>query len=784
MKLKNFLLRTKILLPAWIIFHAVILIAFGIRALAGGGLNIDADLFNMLPTSTLGPAMGEADQRLTDSTARNVFVLVGHDDFKSAKQCAEQVYSKLKDDDNFSNLSLYANSSSILELEEFAHEYRFALLTDSKIEQLSTEGGAEQFSQAALSKAYGTFTLTSLSYLEEDPFLLDETNVQNYLLAIQDAGTAMMPKDGVLASQHEGTWYVMIRGTLSAKGAAIGSKTNGIAAIYDACNLLEKDGIRFVYSGTAFHSHKSSNSALKEITLISSITLSFVILMLILVFKNPVPLLASIASILVSVVTAFAATHFCYGKIHVLTLVLGTSLIGSCIDYSLHYFINWKAHNQLKTPSEIRSHLFKGLFLSLLSTEICYILLVFSPFGLLKQMGVFSFVGILSSFLSVTCIYPLFPVPKEQNRKLNLKKYNPNFLQNKKNLGLYITLGIILVLGIILGVNYKKIRIHNDMYKLYTMEGRLKDDNELSATITGYAPKGWFIVYGNSEEELLQHEESIRAELDKIQKRGYLATSNFIPSLAHQEKSVKAAANLNAFAQNQFDMLGFDQADYELYKKSFEKDKEARLLPSDDLPQNIKSVTDMLWLGKIEDQYYSIILPVVCVDEKAYTKIAEDSGFAYYENKMADLGKGLDKLTLHVIIFFVIAYVIILLMLKRFYTWRQVGKIASIPLISVMLILSVFILVGKNIEFFGLTGIILVFGLGLDYVIYMIENRRRNENLENNEVAKLEPFAIMLSFLTTAISFGALAFSTFVPVHTMGLTIFLGLVAAFFCTLF
>ena len=94
-------------------------------------------------------------------------------------------------------------------------------------------------------------------------------------------------------------------------------------------------------------------------------------------------------------------------------------------------------------------------------------------------------------------------------------------------------------------------------------------------------------------------------------------------------------------------------------------------------------------------------------------------------------------------------------------------------------------MIGQSIEFFGITGMILVFGLGLDYIIYMIENiKREKKGLIQNGMPKLEPFAIFLSFLTTALSFGALAFSTFVPVHTMGLTIFLGLVAAFICTVF
>ena len=81
---------------------------------------------------------------------------------------------------------------------------------------------------------------------------------------------------------------------------------------------------------------------------------------------------------------------------------------------------------------------------------------------------------------------------------------------------------------------------------------------------------------------------------------------------------------------------------------------------------------------------------------------------------------------------------------------------------------------------------ILVFGLGLDYIIYLVENNKRHATIQslNDEKAKLEPFAILLSFVTTAVSFGALALSTFVPVHSLGLAIFTGLVFAFVATLF
>nr|MCR4821260.1 MMPL family transporter [Treponema sp.] len=742
--------------------------------------------FNMLPDTTLGEAMGKADEKLSDNMERSIFILVSHEDFSKARETAEISYGALKDSDLFQSISLYAENSAITEIEEFTAPYRWQLLNEENINLLSTPEGAYEFTNSSLAQAYGSFTLTSLENLSQDPFLLDETNTQWYLQSIQEASTALSPKDGVLASNYEGKWYVMIRATLTEKGAAVASKTNGVSLIYKTCTPLEKDGIRFVYSGTPFHSHKSSTSAVKEIGIISGISISIVVIMLLLVFNSTIPIFASVLSVLISMGAAFCATMAIYGEIHVITMVLGTSLIGSCIDYSLHYFVNWKGHRQLTDTGKIRSHLLKGLFLSMMSTEICYIQLTFAPFTILKQMGLFSSIGILSSFLSVVCMYPLFPLPKAENRVIKaLKFYKTSPFKKRPKATLIFTLTMMALFALVIITHHKDLKIHNDLFKLYTFEGRVKEDQDLCMAVTNYAPDGWFIVSGESEEKLLQNEEAICRELDKIQDKGYLALSRFIPSLEKQERSAKACENLLPFADEQFAMLGFDQTDSDSFKNQIKDALSKRLLPSQKLPSSVQSIADMLWLGQIDGKFYSIILPVVTKDEEAYTRIANENGNAYYENKWKDLGLGLDHLTRLIIMFFCIAYAVILIVLKRFYTWKQTAKIASLPVSCVLLIVSAFLLIGKSIEFFSLTGTILVFGLGLDYIIYMIENMKRSEENADSEsqMSKLEPFAIALSFLTTAISFGALAFSSFVPVHTIGLSITLGLIAAFVCTI-
>ena len=174
--------------------------------------------------------------------------------------------------------------------------------------------------------------------------------------------------------------------------------------------------------------------------------------------------------------------------------------------------------------------------------------------------------------------------------------------------------------------------------------------------------------------------------------------------------------------------------------------------------------------------YYYRIDPSVSSKVKGFWYTNLD-GTDFVEHEVTDISTALDRLTELILLLFAGAFVIVLIVLKCFYTWKQTCKIASVPLLSVLTIVSVFAAAGKTLDFFAIIGMVLVFGLGLDYIIYMMEHKKEN-------ALQLEPFAIVLSFLTTALSFGTLAMSTFMPVHLLGLSIFSGLATAFICTLF
>ncbi len=766
---------------AWLLFHAAIIAAFLLAAVCGGGIRTDADLFAMIPDTGSNAAMAKADRQLTQNSARHVFILVSHADFKNAKLMAERVYGDLSlHTEQFAQLSLAADGAAASEIEEFVYANRYRLLPKEASEEiLVSEEGTRVFAERAAAMAYGGIsfsTFSSLNRLDADPFLLSDAAMAAYMAAVQAAGTALSPIDGVLATEFEGKWYVLIRGTLSKAGAKLASKDNAVHTIYSICLPLEQEGFRFVFSGTPFHSYESSLSASREISLISTVSLLLVLSILIFIFRSPLPIALSIFSIILSLAVAFSATHLLFGNIQMLTLVFGTSLIGCCIDYSLHFFMHWKADSSLRTGAELRSALFKGLLFSFLSTQICYLLLFCMPFPLLRQISLFSFTGITSSFLTTLGFYPLLPVPQKRNVP-HLSFAPPRVGQwAKVFLGACITLAV----GIP-ALRHKSFAVRNDIARLYTMQGRLKEDAVLSYQVLRYSPSSWLIVSGGTEEEVLQKEESLCEKLpDK-----YISASRFIPSRAMQEKSLAAVERLLPLAPQQLALLGLEASDAEQLCSSFEQEKEkGRLLvplktdAGSAVPESLESIIEMLWLGKIGDKFYSVVLPTTVTDESFYESLARDNDGVYFENKIKSINSSLDWLTTRVLLIFALAYIAIIALLKAIYSWKQTLRIASVPLISIIAITAAFTVAGYPLDFFCTAGMMLVFGLGLDYIIYMTEDAGRKER----HASAIEASAVFLSFITTELSFGALAFSSFVPVRIIGLCISTGCLAAFIGT--
>ena len=163
-------------------------------------------------------------------------------------------------------------------------------------------------------------------------------------------------------------------------------------------------------------------------------------------------------------------------------------------------------------------------------------------------------------------------------------------------------------------------------------------------------------------------------------------------------------------------------------------------------------------------------------EEQFFRDYADSHEGIFFVNKVKDISSQLDILSKTMLKMLVLAFVIVIAILCFCYRPVLVLKIAFVPLLVTLVTTAVLLLCKIHLSFFPITAMVLVFGLGLDYIIYAIEAGEKAG--QKSASAKLTTFAIFLSFLTTALSFGALAVSTFPPVHFLGLTVFVGLLTA------
>jgi predicted exporter len=377
--------------------------------------------------------------------------------------------------------------------------------------------------------------------------------------------------------------------------------------------------------------------------------------------------------------------------------------------------------------------------------------------------------GLASSFLTAFCIYPYLKMPVESKRRFLFRIKTPSLPRPAR---LAITAGLALAALIILAFNASQLKVKNDISALYTMSASLLESEKRTAQVLNHGSSGWyFIIAGSSPAETLENEERLTARLEKEVALGnlgaFMATSVFVPSIKTQKKTYEAMKALIPLVPSQFEYLGFPIE----YAESFYKEFDTTLYC---LPEDAPSFAGVsnLWIGNQGGKCYSCVLPLhPAADESVFRAIAKDFYFAHFVNKGKDIGSDLDVLTKTMLVFFLAACVVISILIFCAYPRRESIKICAAPLFLALVPMAVLALNKTPPQFFSVAALILVLGLGMDYVFYMTGKKSPD--------ARLALLAVTASFLTTLLSFGALALSSFIPAHIFGLTVSAGLSGAF-----
>lgn len=734
---------------------------------------LDTDLFSLLPPSRVSSQIAAAERAVSEKQNSGVFILVAHADFDRARSAALYLSGELESDPGVARVTAEISDDIYRDMQEFFFTYRYFFMTDNTVR--AVRENPRVFADNAKARAFMPFTVSSLENLDRDPFLLVESRAQEFIEQTLRKGTSLSPRSGVLWTEHEGLHYVLVTAELENAGNLSHSSVPVIYALQNS--LADADpGLRFYNSGVQFHSYESASRTQREITIIATVSLLFIALLLLLVFRSIRVFLLALFSIAAASATAFCITSLFFGRIHLLTISFGTSLIGVSIDYILHY--NAAAHFHNRKKRGVSPAVLAQIALGLSTTVISYSILVFSQFPILKQMAVFSVSGLISVFLSVVFLFPCFAITK-RSPHYHLFSLSAKLLNGYSRVAALTRKKKAVIVAVCIAAAvpaWFMLDVDNNLRNFYSMPAHLLESEKVSAEIINHGANGsYYIIEGSSAQDVLMREESLCTKLDGAVKDGvigsYLGTSQYLPSIEKQHESWKTFGEyLLPLASEQYEAFGFETAQAGDLSIDW-NDAEGHYLDSETFfSYGISSIADNFWIGRIGEHWYSVVMPLHVADSPSLMSLSAGMPGVNLINKTEEIRSSLNGISLSRLALLFAAYCLIVLLLSAVFSFRRAIVISRGPLLSIVFTVSFLSYIGVPLNFFSVTAMVLILGMGIDYSIF----------LENSKGDKSVPFfAVMLCMMTTVLSFGTLSFSSFAPVGTFGLTLLIGILFSF-----
>ena len=113
----------------------------------------------------------------------------------------------------------------------------------------------------------------------------------------------------------------------------------------------------------------------------------------------------------------------------------------------------------------------------------------------------------------------------------------------------------------------------------------------------------------------------------------------------------------------------------------------------------------------------------------------------------------------------IVAYLLVGALLFFYYRSLSSLSLLLIPAVASLLTIAVLQLIGQSITIFHVVALFLVLGLGMDYIVFS------KEMVDSQQVTQQ---VVLLSAITSLLSFGLLAFSSVPIVSAFGSTILIG----------
>lgn len=730
----------------------------------------DTDILALLPVQKRDPVLQQSFTHMVEASQQRVIVLVGASSWADAQRAADAYSAVLATKKDLLQATQLTDQMQSDWLAKF-QQHSLILMTSKQEEQLRTQP-AQFWVDSALAKLYSPFSGPKLGAWRDDPFGLFGDWVQQ-----RAQETPVRPRDGRLFVANQDKQYVLLPLTLQVPAFSMSAQEVIVPLLEQAKTAARQvtPQVEVITAGVVLHAAAAGEQASGEVSTIGLGSLAGIILLMWLSFRSFKPIGLILLSIGIGCLGALSVCWFLFERVHLLTLVFGASLIGVAQDYGIYFLCNRLNVDPKLDSTSLLKRLMPGLSLTLLAAVIGYMGLALTPFPGLRQMALFSALGLIFAWLTVVCWFPLLISGGTLKSGALVRVYGgvlthwPRLRMNKA------TLSCTALFIVLAAIGWSRLGVNDDIRLLQNPPKHLISDQiKLSTLLDAPTPVQFFLVRGASAEIVLQREELLKKRLDPLivqgKITGYQALSNWVPSAQAQsarcvlleEKLFQADGPLAQLAAR----IDEDR-DWVAVTRAHMLESGQLLTLEEFLQTPAAEPWRHLWLGQIDGVTASIV--ALRGLSNADLPLLQQSGAGLegvqWVDKVAEISSVLGSYREYMGWVVLGAYLVVFVLLfprYRSHTWRVLAPTA-VASISTLALLG---FAGQNLQLFHVLALMLLLGIGVDYGIFMQEHPDRR-----NATPWL---AVGLSAANTILSFGLLGLSRTPALQAFGLTMLIG----------
>ena len=543
------------------------------------------------------------------------------------------------------------------------------------------------------------------------------------------------------------------------------------------------------YFGNAVVALGNANQIKQDIIITVSIAMLVLILVITLFFRSKRTFFIVFLPVVFGALVSLAMLFIIKKEVSAISLGIGSVLLGISVDYALHIYSHFRQSGSYK---QIFKNLTTPIILSSLTTAAAFLSLYFVNSQALNDLGLFAAISILGA-----AAFSLIVLPQLMGNKKNINpknKYNRidkiaayDFSRNS-----YLTYSI-LFLTIILLYFSSYVSFDADMMKNNYMSEHLKNVEKRLNAVTNLSKKTIYIVSpGKNVSEAMENNTSTAAIINKLVDeriaQSGLVINNIFPSQSKQKEAIErwnnywlqkrdtVVANINKNAAK----IGFS-------KKATSKFNS--WLYSDFTPVNPNDI-DIIknqFLDKfiIETDTMSAIINVLKVNNddinKVYNAFSNDDNAWIIDKRLITsefitvLKNNFNKLATSSIL---LVFVILLLAFGRI----ELTIITMIPmLLSWVWTVGIMGLLGINFNIFNVIILTFIFGLGVDYSIFIMRGLLLEYKFGEHNITSYK-VSVILSGITTLLGIGVLIFASHPALKSIATMSIIGILSVIFIT--